>query len=202
MRHLFHFGYLQVVFPAENSWLAAQLYKGSDETVLNISILSLALYVGLPKMLSGDSYGDKAYGFYTTDEALVLEWNKTRRFIYYPWTFDFHSAHDLVVTRDWVVEVPRSNLNFSTVERFLWVYGEAADSKHVEVTASRTRTRHRRRILKFTSMFEKALDRAHFAFRVCKDGIADEVYEFSTPIGEKQTYISLLNTLADSGYIK
>lgn len=88
--------WLEVAMPC-HSMGSLTLNNYHEHDSLNISLFRFGLYFKLPKFLRGEVM-EQAYGGYFGDDALVLEWNKKRKFFHYPWSLDFHARYELVTS--------------------------------------------------------------------------------------------------------
>ena len=77
-------------------------------STLVLGLVFASIYINIPKVPGIMRFGGGAYGWYFSEDALVLEWQKHCKFIYYPWAWTFHKHWVLV--KGWQkmvwVEVP------------------------------------------------------------------------------------------------
>ena len=70
------------------------LHDSHSTLVLGLGFASV--YVNIPKIASLDGFGGGAYGWYFSEDALVLEWRKHTKFLFYPWAWKFYKHWVLV----------------------------------------------------------------------------------------------------------
>jgi hypothetical protein len=215
MTTVFRNRWLEVAMPCHNV-AALTLSNYHEHESLNVSLFKFGLYFKLPKFLRGEVM-EEAYGFYFGEDALVLEWNRKRKFLHYPWALDFvrwlewreEDYYGCTKQGGWV-EVPRNfpHGRLATPETWEWNYTlRSGKVQTCAVTAYRTRSVHRRRWLPaWLPLFQKVFDGASFEFsREMGEGEGSwkgGTLGISAPIRLGESLPQMLDRLAADGSFK
>lgn len=81
-----------------------------SHSTLVLGLIYATVYISIPKFPGLDGFGGGAYGWWFSNDALVLEWGKHNKFLYFPWSWDFYKGWELAegYGNDLVwVEIPR-----------------------------------------------------------------------------------------------
>lgn len=214
MTTIFRNRWLEVAMPCHNV-AALTLSNYHEHESLNVSLFKFGLYFKLPKFLRGEVM-EEAYGFYFGDDALVLEWNRKRKFLHYPWSIK------LVRREEWVerdfygqklagwASVPACFMHGSlaTPETWEWSYTlRSGKEQRCTVTAYRSRSIYRRRWLPgWLPVFQRSHYGGYFEFsREMGEGEGSwkgGTLGISAPIREGESLSQMLDRLAADGSFK
>lgn len=154
MSTIFRNRWLEVAFPSHN-FASLKLSNYHEHESLCVGLARLGLYFKLPKFLRGETM-EEQYGFYFSEDALVLCWNRRNKFLHYPWSLKFVRREEWV-ERDFYGQtlagwssVPKSFMHGAVATPETWEWSYTLRSGKVQtcaVTAYRDRSIYRRRCL-------------------------------------------------------